>query len=215
MGIARDEVALGRTQCPRRGRQIPADFAPETGPRRRLARHLRFGYRRARSRLPWPWFHPRSWARSRTATGAKGGPAAFGQPLTLPTTNPPLRMHGKSNGRKPFGMNVISRNFHGPRRQDRLRPSSRHLSRTIHRRSQPRGFRRHARAEFRDAIAPGRRRHQRQGGRHRERLRHGGCGAQDRGQGATQGICHAGHSRQCPIGRRGRGLSRARRECSG
>ena len=119
MGIRRDEAGCaGRTQCPGRGRQIPPDCPPETGPGRRLAGYLGFGYRRARSRQPSPWSPQRSRARSRTATGAKEARRLSGIPLTLPK---PTRAHGARMGspaaRTPIRHDTLFEGIlNGPRR---------------------------------------------------------------------------------------------------
>ena len=119
-----------------------------------------------------------------------------------------MRPHGKSNGSRHSAGSQYLRILNGPRRN----PDQ---QRDFHCRPQPRGFRGHARAELRSPVAPGRHRHQGQDRRHRKRLRGGGCGAEDRGPGAAQGIRHAGRARRRQGGRRGRGLSGAGGKCPG
>ncbi len=113
MGIARDEAGLaGRTHRPRRRRQIPADFAPETGPGRRLARYLRFGYRRGVRGCPCLGF---TQGRGR----AQGPPQGLRRPGGFRATrllhlNQPLRpcaRMGSPVGAAPFGMTLYSKEF--------------------------------------------------------------------------------------------------------
>ena len=210
MGIRRAEQdVVAELGGPGRGRQEPPDFAPETGPGRRLAGYLRFGYRRRVRGSSCPGF-PQGRRR------AQGPPQGLRRPggsrasrLLIHNPTRPWRSHGKSAVATSCGRHErMYRNSNGSRRYQGT-------YRSLHRHPLPRRFRGHAGAELRDPEPAGRLGHQGHHRRHRKRLRHGRCRPEDRRPHLPQGIRHAGRARRHQGGRHGRSLSGARRERAG
>ena len=169
MGIAPGRGGpAGGTQCPGRRRQIPPDFAPDPGPGRRLARYLRFGYRRGVRGSPCPGF-PQGRGRAQGPPQGLRRPGGFRATRLLfhKPNRPCIRMGSPvahlPRKNRPFGMHRTLQDIKWPAPQpwpDQYRE--------FHRLPQPRRFRGHAGTELRDPVAPGRRRHQGQDRRHRE-----------------------------------------------